>query len=469
MKELSNILEAKNVANNGKISDQIYADSRLSYFQYKNGKRYSFANAAGSFLKYSVGFTGISHLLENINNVSDQVIQNSKIYEDLTLNYGNISNLFSSSTYSNINVDSFSLSISLIASSIFVAYTLAERYKEMVTFDASKRAFLIEGLTKDIRFEGVEELMDKTPTSSSYRYLHMMNNIMLKDSSLEHKLISLKNGFFKMKNFVDLSKNKVLSNIFEFKFINKIFGATTSMALKSIYDENIHQLNSLKSDYFKSLSLEMNFISPDIKSKLSILLRNQKRKSGEPAELIKEIHSINQNSLEDAYHMDMDQKLALKFSKIIFDSCKNNIFPKESLKKYELLSAMSTYKDYHSVVENDVHIEISKMAKHFLTNERNFINQYKNKSLVDIVSKIDNGMIQDGKINIKNFRESFYLIRDRYLNKKIFDTQNELRNFIHQKTKGIDITEQELKVDSQNSSSLSWRSARKTLIKYNKI
>lgn len=481
MKELSNLLEAKNIKNNNGRREKVYSEGRLSYFQYANGKRFSWMKLTGEVFKYSVGYTGISNLIEIGDNFSNQVITNANIVEDFyskhekTMDlfypstYSSIGNLFSSETYSNLHLDSNALSIALVASSVFAIYALSERYKETVTFDSSKRALLIEGLTKDIKFEGVEDLMNKNPTSSTYRYLHMMNNIMLNEGKIEHKLIAIKNNFSKMKNFVNLTKSKALSKIFEVEFVNKILGAKTSKELKKIYDEDIYQLQSFKNDYFETMSSDMTSMTPDIERKLSIIARKKKTDSGDIVQLVKELHSINQNSLEDSYHIDMDQKLALKFSKIIVDACKNNTFPKEALKKYEILSSMSTYKDTYGTVQNDVHIEISKMAKHFLSNERNFINSYKNKSLIEIISKIDNSMIKEGEIRIKSFKDIFFLTRERYLNEKVFDNQNDLKNFISNKIKGINIKEADLNIDIQNSNSSDWKKARKTLIKNNKI
>lgn len=481
MKELSNLLEAKNIKDNNGRREKVYSEGRLSYFQYANGKKFSWAKLGGEVFKYSIGYTGISNLIKIVDNLSNQVMTNANIVEDFyskhekmvdlfyPSTYSSIGNLFSSQTYTNLYLDSNALSVALVASSVFALYSLSERYKETVTFDSSKRALLIEGLTKDIKFEGIEDLMNKNPTSSTYRYLHMMNNIMLNNGGIEHKLISIKQGFSKMKNFINLTKSKALSNIFEVKFISKILGAKTTQELKTIYDEDIYQLQSLKSDYFKTMSFEMNFITPDISRKLSIIARKKKSDSGDPIQLIKELHSINQNSLEDSYHIDMDQKLALKFSKIIVEACKNNTFPKEELKKYEILSSMSTYKDSYGVIQNDVHIEISKMAKHFLSNERHFINSYKNKSLIEIISKIDNSMIKEGKISIKSFKDIFFLTRERYLNEKVFDTNNDLKNFISNKIKGVNIDEKDLNINIQNSNSSDWKKARKTLIKNNKI
>lgn len=436
---------------------KLFKTGEISYSDYSNQIKHSIPSIVKSTLKNTAGATGLvmaSHMAMNY-------------YQTLTSgNNIGIGQFLSS--------DSTSTAIMGLCTTIYIMYSLADKYKETLSYDAKNRVFHLEDLTKNIEINNINGVINRQLTTpADYVYFRMMNKISTIDGFVDkgmggitNGLKYLKEGFLSMKNFVKNISNKAFKEILEVKLIRKIIGENYSENLKANLQEY------LKLDYIDDFNKKfMNSISKveqnkDLHEKISRIALNDFNNT-KPSTLKKVLAIKNEQALTDTYHIDMNQRLVLKFSKTVTEFITNKKTNIENMEKFGQLAQMSTFKTNLGIIENDVHVEISKMANNILNEPDKFLAENKNKKFLDIVKKIDNLMVKDNKVVFRGFKEIFFAVRNEKLDNTLYSNKNKLQEIIQSKIRGVKITENDIEIDHNiESNKKIWDKARQKINKH---
>jgi len=115
-------------------------------------------------------------------------------------------------------------------------------------------------------------------------------------------------------------------------------------------------------------------------------------------------------------------------------------------------------------VKNYVHAEISKIAKHLINDTIDFKKQYSKKSFLDIVKQIDNLMIKDNKVVLRDFKDIFHSSRELKLDGDNTENQKTLKSTILSKLKSNNVEYNDISLNSDiKSDEKIWKKANKKI------
>jgi len=450
--------DAYNAVQEYREISKMYDSGYASYIQFNNHKKFAVANIANTSIKNIVGTTGVffagkAALLYGMEAMNNQV--------------PNVLDFFTQ--------DIFRSSAISLAATIYVMYTLADKYKDTLQYDLKSRTFHIEDLTKNFEFDINSSLLKTAPTAEyDYLYIRMMNKLLIMDGIIDkgvgvlfNSVKAIKEGFSGFKNFSKVIAHKAFEHILEVKIIkNLIKNETYNELKKDILD--FKKRSEIEKYDFKSFVKDATNIekSKKLSNQLSKLCRkiHGEGEAQTPSKFKQILYDINERSLIETYNIDMNQKLVIKFSKLVIDASKNGHYDLNEFKKFALLDDMSKYKTHSGNVKNYVHAEISKIAKHLINDTVDFKKQYSKKSFLDIVKQIDNLMIKDNKVVLRDFRDIFHSSRELKLDGNNTENQKTLKSTILSKLKSNNIEYNDISLNSDiKSDEKIWKKANKKI------
>lgn len=459
------VIEAYNYNSNKNLITEAYNKGEINYLKFKSEKKFLFHDCVNNILKVTVGISGIGYLSAQGADYTHRIIGNPSFSVDLLKE--------------SLPQNGLLIGAAAVATTLFGVYTLANRYKESFSFDTKKRAFLLEVLTSDLELNDGKELLKTVPTDSAYMYIRMMNGILTKDKTLDKGINGLvcgltfiKDCFSTIKNFQEITKNKGFEALKEFQILEKLLNSKNDNEIKSIAQKNISFFERSRNTLYRTFVKDItNLSEQNLKDQVSMYTKNIKGKhAGIKADNLESLFDINENCLNNAYNIDMSQRLVLKFAKVIKDALDNGNFPKGTLKKFAMLPYIVQEKDSKGLVGNDIHNRIAKVANSFLKDRKGFIEKHKNSSLVNIVKYLDNAMISDdNKIVYQDFRSIFFSVRDKYLSD--YNSSLCLKDIISEKLKGTVLSAENI-IHNQSKSvnnNKEWVEAAESLVKRKKM
>lgn len=413
-----------------------FDNEQASAIQINNEKRMFLPSLAKIGLKYTFGITGLAVLG--------------------TTAYSNISgkeNIIKDLPY-------FGTGALVLCASIFVIYSIADKYKDSLTYDARKRVLHVEDLTKNFEINGMMKSAHLNPTKpADYIYLRMMNRLMTINGFVDKGLSGtinayqiLKEGFSSIKNFSKTISHKALNSITEIKLIKGILGDDNVLEFQKGLSEYF-KINEVKSHDLKQFLKEMALL-PENGSLAEKVAKLSLSKNGSTykSQLKDILMNKNEEALSETYTIDMNQKLVLKFSKIIKEAIDSGTMDKHEIKKFADLGRMGVFKTNAGKIQDDTHVNISKIANYMINDTTTFLKEYKQYSFKDIVKKVDNLMIHNNKVVIRDFKEIFFSIRDRKLLNTIDSNKNTLKSIILKKLNGSEVKETDFHLNEKNIS-----------------
>lgn len=417
-----------------------------------NDKRINFSNFTidtAKFSAYIATFFGVSGTAFPFS----QYLQNYSNLPNANTIKGKLLNFVDPSLLNDVNIGILPLSLMAVTTSMYMLHSFTKTNKEFLKLDISKRNLYLEKFVSDIDVKNIEKRILKTPNDSDLMYLRLMNKLVINEMSENkeaikavERVMSIKNFFSSLKNFNDTLKIKSLSTFLDLRITKIIMNSNNHLALEGFLNKEKENFLSLKNRTIHGMSFVLNIPTRGSKIKVSNDAYLFDKINATDIELtMQEIYKHNENSLSYAYNQNLEQRLVLKFCKMLSESCSQGIFPENKLLDFEKIINAGKCKIGEYTSGSSVENNILNTIRIFKANPKKFISDKNNHSITYHIKKIDSSMIHQGKMIFRSFEDIFKNTRDIL----IYKGKNDLDNEINKKLKGDFVT---IETNSKNVS-----------------
>lgn len=384
-----------------------------------NENRINFSNFmidVAKFNAYIMTILGTSNISEPFN----QIFSNYENLPDGIGFLGKANNFFQPALYDNVSVMSTAFTLGVVVSSVYLLHSFTQSNKEFLKLDISQRNIYLEKFLGDIEIKDTQNRILTSPNDYDLMYLRLMNKLVIKENQENSqgikgidKLMNIKLFFDGLGNFKETLKIKLFSKIIDFKIIEKIMNANNYLAMEGFVNAERDKFKNINNRTITTLASILKIPSESMRDQISSKIYiYDKNNANNDTKIMDELYEYNENSLTYAYNRNLEQRMVLKFSKILSESCANSINPEKQLINFEKIIKAKTSKLRSKEIISSVNMNILNKIQTFRNDPQKFMNNTNNHSIKNIIKDIDPSMLKNGKIVFQHFQDVFNTVRN---------------------------------------------------------